>query len=1572
MTTLTIYRAPSTEIVTIDIDEKVLFTKKLMGEHKITCEFTYGSAIDLQIGDFVTYNSENYYINRLPDAEKINNSAFKYTIIFESVLYNLSRKLFISADGLADFSYNGTATDFITNIVASINAIDPGWTVGTVDTSDPQTLQFANESCRAVLTRVAEAFKMEFELSGKEISLMKSVGTVVPLTFQYGRDAGLYSLKRQQVSNQNIVTKVYGFGGTKNIPLTYRSRAKRLVFESAGNRFLTKNTSLYGVIEGQFTDENIYPQRTGTITSKNMVFDAGSGTDFNSKTSYVADSALDFNINDYLIEGITAMIVFKTGAMMGIECEIWKYDNATKRIYFNPYSDADGYTTPSYNGGSPVQPEVGDTYTLVNISLPQSYINTAEAALLAATQAYIDENSIPQVVYSCAIDPKYAASISLDLNVGDKVTIIDADLGINSVIRASGIDFPLVNPYQVNALIADFVPYTLQERIIKNTVSTKKETIFVDRRSAEQARRNSMRQKQMKDLLFDTDGYFDQTNIKPFSIETAYLAVGTKSRDFWLSGVVIKANYGGDANAFNISAGSLVHLQIQIGGAGFTWVIANPVTISALTPATAYYLYAKCSKAVLTGQWILSSSQITFEAVEGYYHFLVGSLFAVTDGYRDFDFVAGMTYISGNTVTTGIIRSIDGNTYFNLNTGEIAGKITFTGGSSGYANLTDRPGVGKNLTKDFWEWADLAGHSVVTIADGKVGDKALRMATSAYPSDNLFIPVDTAKVYRTSFWARAAAGTNGVLYFDLQQFQDNAGTPCAGNGGRSPYKPSGIPAHTNWIYYSFIWGAADFQANVRYVRPDILGNYEGTTGYWEVQGLVFEENTEVIAAATAASNAQNYIDNVLPGQITDLQNQIDGQVLSWFKEFDPLTSNLPASEWTTDALKQQHANDTFTNTLTGGCWRWQQSGGVWGWGVISDTATQQALTAAGIAQDTADGKRRVFVAQPTTPYDAGDLWSQGSAGDLMKCITARSSGAYVAADWDKAAKYTDDTTVNNLQIGGRNYARNSADIPVIGKGYNFYNQLIPSECEGKEMCIYCDYETLMTPSALLMSIYSSDYTIVVHEQQFYHTVLTRVGFNFTLPTGTGKTFYLRLYNFPENNSGWMAIKCLKLELGNKATDWTPAPEDVDAAIAAAQAKAAESDYLKTALQNNTTAEGGLLSTTLLRLGAVNTAGLWVEKAGVNGAVGTDSTPRIYSGGTLADAISRVAGNLTGAKFVVTEGGKVFAIDVELAGSFETAHDGARIKIDHASGAVIIYDANNVAKTIITSGAIPSLATLLATNSASVDATKAATAVASYSTPTVEDTQYSATLTLPSGATNYTITTPPIIAAVSVSALNTPGAEAMVEAYLVKPDLTEVFLGGVSASCDGDVTNSDSQNETIPAQTFAAMPSGAYKIKLYASGIANSVGGHANASISIAAPNVTFAGESVVAVSRIFRDGLFLITDASHYHYISPASEIVKNDEIRGFGVIAAAEVGSNGAMTNRFNAIISTVDAPGSGLYTVNHSIGNTNYCPFAIVSGDGDYTASIFNIGNNSFQVRTRNAGTGANLAFKVLITGQ
>ena len=591
MNTLTIYRSASPSVV-VNIDEKTKFSQKLMTEHRINAEFYTDSVQDIDIGDYVTLNSENFYINRLPGVTKLNNSLYLYNIDFESVWYDLKKKLFISIDGLAEYGRTGNAADFVSDIVTNMNVIGTGWTSGTVASTIEKTIVFTNQSCAAALIKIAEEFSLEFSISTKSISLLASVGADTLYSFEYGKSNGLYKLERQQVSDQNIVTKVYGFGSMTNIPFTYRDRSKRLIFNTTppsgfggGNRYLTKNTELYGTIEGQYTNDDIFPNRTGTLTGVNMVFAVDV---YDPVQSYVEDTSINFDISTAKIEGASGppSIVFKSGDLAGQEFEIWKYDPATKRIYFNPQSEEDGYTTPN-----PLNvPIASNTYTLVNIALPQAYIDSAEAELLAQTAAYLDENCIPMVVYSIELDPKYARENLVSLKAGDRVTIVDAALGVDNLIRISQVEYPLSNIYKIKAVIADHVPYTIQERVIHGTITNTTETRIVDRSADELTRRNAMRMRQMKDLIFDSDGYFDGTRIRPLSIETMYLAVGAKSQNFHLNGVTIQANYEGNPNSLYVSTGQLVHHEIDING-NYVWEIGSAATWTGLDPLKAYYLY---------------------------------------------------------------------------------------------------------------------------------------------------------------------------------------------------------------------------------------------------------------------------------------------------------------------------------------------------------------------------------------------------------------------------------------------------------------------------------------------------------------------------------------------------------------------------------------------------------------------------------------------------------------------------------------------------------------------------------------------------------------------------------------------------------------------------------------------------------------------------------------------------------------------------------------------------------------------------------------------------------------------
>ena len=155
--------------------------------------------------------------------------------------------------------------------------------------------------------------------------------------------------------------------------------------------------------------------------------------------------------------------------------------------------------------------------------------------------------------------------------------------------------------------------------------------------------------------------------------------------------------------------------------------------------------------------------------------------------------------------------------------------------------------------------------------------------------------------------------------------------------------------------------------------------------------------------------------------IADLQNQVDGAIETWFYEGVPTLTNAPASSWTTDKDKDTHLGDLYYDNKTGKAYRFAKDGNTYKWTIITDTDIAKALADASKAQETADGKMKVFSSQPTPPYQVGDIWvnatypSDGSTykNEVLRCQTDKKAGSQFAiADWIKASKYTDDTVAN--------------------------------------------------------------------------------------------------------------------------------------------------------------------------------------------------------------------------------------------------------------------------------------------------------------------------------------------------------------------------------------------------------------------------------------------------------------------------------------------------------------------------------------------------------------------------------
>lgn len=368
-----------------------------------------------------------------------------------------------------------------------------------------------------------------------------------------------------------------------------------------------------------------------------------------------------------------------------------------------------------------------------------------------------------------------------------------------------------------------------------------------------------------------------------------------------------------------------------------------------------------------------------------------------------------------------------------------------------------------------------------------------------------------------------------------------------------------------------IVGMKDGKAGIYTVNGEFAGKVAigagstGLTGLAEWAGAALDiQDAQSIAnqAVQSAASLQNYVDNTLLAELSALQEQIDGQVVSWDFPYAPTLSNFPASEWTTDVIKDRHIHDTFYNNQpfvdnettpdAGKAWRFTKSEGVYFWNPISDSDAVKALADAARAQDTADGKKRVFVTQPTTPYDVGDLWTQGSGGELMRCINQRLSGAYVAGDWEKAVKYTDDTAVNNLQVGVRNLIKNSyCDLSAsVDYGVLRFSDFI--FIQGQEYTFIVEGSTNIL-GANNGAICGTRWPLLYQNIIFFDSLEVKTYKQTFIAT---ETTVAPIAVWSNRNAGSVYIKTFALYAGNKADDWMLAPEDVTAGITEAKEDAA--------------------------------------------------------------------------------------------------------------------------------------------------------------------------------------------------------------------------------------------------------------------------------------------------------------------------------------------------------------------------------------------------------------------------------
>lgn len=445
-------------------------------------------------------------------------------------------------------------------------------------------------------------------------------------------------------------------------------------------------------------------------------------------------------------------------------------------------------------------------------------------------------------------------------------------------------------------------------------------------------------------------------------------------------------------------------------------------------------------------------------------------------------------------------------------------------------------------------------------------------------------------------------------------------------------------------------------------RPTKENGYEGSSY------IRYDSSTKQLSVKGKIS-AKSTVDGKELSQyfnkIAELQNQVDGAIETWFYDGVPTLENAPAISWKTDNDKKIHLGDLYYNNKTGKAYRFAKDGNTYKWTIITDTDIAKALSDARMAQETANGKMKVFSVQPTTPYQVGDIWvnatypSDGSTykNEVLRCQTNKAAGSQFAiGDWIKASKYTDDTVANAAKKAAEDAQKAAqtaqTDIKNLGKTVTdnkkeFDNYVTDGYLEPSEIAAMAqDSKRLEDDFAAAQKSYNEVKDAEVLKDTKELTDL-KTAFATLTTAKTELVTYLsdisKNYNKADTNGKAAIVSAVGMKFTNFQSAYSAFYDKLGLANAYITRKIygdlkqnitdlAGYKYLKDALGQTTDIDGGLVMTTLLAL----RDGDGNVQSGINGAIDPNRGKKSIAtwwGGQMVDKDYN-SGNLTPATSLI--------------------------------------------------------------------------------------------------------------------------------------------------------------------------------------------------------------------------------------------------------------------------------------------------------------------------------------------------
>ena len=1174
---MTIYNPSGKAIYDAPVTTSAIIKYALMGDYYIELPFSLLTPLDFPLGSYITYKGRKFEIMSevYPDFDN-KTGGYKYTLQFQAQQNHMKNFIcfWLGGDNPEAVFHNTTdLASFGALIVANMNKALGGnnWQMGSVNVEHPETnklVSFNGDTCWDALSSIAETFDVEWwtEENGSIVTLhFGKLNFGTPETFKRGEV--VKSIPAKKGDDSEYGTRFYVFGSTRNLTKEYGQSEQGGVTNHVsevrlrlpdGQQYidarpgLTKNEIKEVVV---FFDD-IYPKNTETVTSVETI-DRTIIEGQTDKAYVMVCNDTPFLPSD-VIEGETLGAHFTSGDLIGWDFELALIDDNGDNIDPATWKPEDGFNkkfeiiaqVETSGESQQIIPNENmrprgkdddrgpDTFVLTGVKLPQQRIDEAEQELLNAGTSYAAKHSSDTTVYDCETNPVYCTHNEKNYEAGQAVRLMGPQFGIDGRLsRIQGYEKKLYNEYIATYTIGDNTPYSR----LGSIESDVKASLYSQRIGiAENGAAIYLITRYDNTFPTDTNAYSARRAIWEFANKQApdtfkgrmTFNAGAQFGPSYASGITGVGGFISEKGAGELES-LFIRRFLEVPELRY-----NRVGISVGDDWSA------------PGAGVIESVDkdqklVTLKLEEGE----IGAV-AVGD------------------ICMGIFHDFDPSNNATADSDDGRGNFSFSGFATVYFRITEVLGDRNEQFR--------YGLRPLSATFTKQIDPMESMTFVAYGS--FTNPARQSSRYSTRTYQRYLRNVSDWEFTAeniAAQFGDLTNLSVFG------IQMSGYSAYLDNIYLQGMISSLDKKALLdtrsklfRLVGDNGVGVaftpeagwkqgklYDPATGQFQKEFDIEQiDQTATEAQATAnsadrkAQQAKDYIDNTLPGELSEINKRLDGVVENWFYPYTPSLYNEPAQTWIADGEQENHIGDTFTNTLPAnfdptdaGCWEqgsigasyidgiktwdqikiadstrirlktpvggipkgavlsvgegytmgynpiassgaviasyvWSQSytvgsdnpyiafvirktdnakitpaeypqihftissdettnpdagkswrwvkeeDGTYKWTPIADSDAVKALQEAARAQDTADAKRRVFVVTPTTPYDVGDIWTQGEGGDIMRCIESRATGNFESSDWDKASKYTDDTAANeakdeiaNLQFGARNY-----------------------------------------------------------------------------------------------------------------------------------------------------------------------------------------------------------------------------------------------------------------------------------------------------------------------------------------------------------------------------------------------------------------------------------------------------------------------------------------------------------------------------------------------------------------------